>query len=138
MKKLLAVAVLMAGVAIGLRAFHQGATVSGATFTVDRGNPYVDYEDLRRRKLPDDGFSMTGYQLESDNTLDLRFYTHGKPDDSKLIDPTVERVKFLTQNLSKQYPIHIIFVDGNPFVKMNGVTEGTGVVIREVDLPVTE
>jgi hypothetical protein len=138
MKKMLAVVVLIIGVAIGIRAFHQGATVSGATFIVDRGNPYVDYEDLRRRKLPDDGFSMTGYQLESDNTLDLRFYTHGKPDDSKLIEPTIERVKYLTQNLSKQYPIHIIFVDGNPFVKVNGKSEGTGVVIREIDLPVTQ
>jgi hypothetical protein len=138
MKKMLAVVVVMVGVAISIRAFHQGIAVSGATFTVDTGKPYVDYEDLRRRKLPGDGFSMTGYQLESDNTIDLRFYTHGNPDDKKLIEPTIERVKYLTQNLSKQYPIHIIFVDGNPFVKMNGVTEGTGVVIREVDLPVTE
>jgi hypothetical protein len=81
---------------------------------------------------------MSGYQLESDNTLDLRFYTHGKPEDNKLIDPTIERVKYLTQNLSKQYPIHIVFVDGNPFVKINGVTEGTGAVIREIDLPVTQ
>lgn len=135
---MLAVVVLIIGVTIGIRAFHQGATVSGATFTVDRGNPYVDYEDLRRRKLPDDGFSMTAYQLESDNTLDLRFYTHGKPDDSKLIDPTIERVKHLTQNLSKQYPIHIIFVDGNPFLKVNGQSVGTGEVIREIDLPVAQ
>ncbi|MGB8969656.1 MAG: hypothetical protein WCC16_12715 [Candidatus Sulfotelmatobacter sp.] len=138
MKKMLAVVVLMVGVAIGFRAFHQGATVSGPTFTVDTGKPYVDYQDLRNRKLPYDGFSMKGYKLESDNTLDLSFYTHGKPDDNKLIEPTIERVKYLTQNLSKQYPIHIVFVDGNPFVKMNGVTEGTGVVIREIDLPVTE
>jgi hypothetical protein len=138
MKKMLAVVVVMAGVIIGIRAFYQGATVSGATFTVDTGKPYVDYQDLRNRKLPDDGFSMTGYQLESDNTLDLRFYTHGKPDDNKLIEPTLSRVKYLTQNLSKQYPIHIVFVDGNPFLKVNGKSQGTGEVIREVDLPITQ
>jgi hypothetical protein len=138
MKKMLAVVVVMVGVAIGIRAFHQGTTVSGATFTVDTGKPYVDYQDLRHRELPDDGFSMTGYQLESDNTLDLRFYTHGKPDDNKLIEPTIEKVKYLTQNLSKQYPIHIVFVDGNPFVKVNGKSEGTGEVIREVTLPIPQ
>jgi hypothetical protein len=138
MKKMLAVAVVMIGVAIGIRAFHQGTTVSGATFTVDTGKPYVDYQDLRDRKLPDDGFSMTAYQLGSDNTLDLRFYTHGKPEDKELIEPTLERVKYLTQNLSKQYPIHIVFTDGNPMLKVNGQPVGTGEVIREINLPVTQ
>jgi hypothetical protein len=138
MRKMLAVVVLIIGVVIGIRAFHQGATVSGATFRVETGAPYVDYQDLRNRKLPGDEFSMTGYELESDNTLDLRFYTHGKPEDKQLIEPTIERVKHLTQNLSKQYPIHVVFVDGNPFLKVNGQSEGTGEVIREVDLPVTQ
>jgi hypothetical protein len=138
MKKMLAVVVVMAGVVIGIRAFHQGTTVSGATFTVDTGKPYVDYQDLRARRLPNDGFSMTGYKLESDNTLDLSFYTHGKPEDKELIEPTIKRVKYLTQNLSKQYPIHIVFTDGNPFLQVNGQSVGTGEVIREVDLPVTQ
>jgi hypothetical protein len=138
MKRILAVVVVMVVAAIGIRAFHQGATVSGATFRVETGKPYVDYEDLRNRKLPDDGFSMTAYQLESDNTIDLRFYTNGKPDDNKLIEPTIENVKYLTQNLSKQYPIHIFFIDGNPFLQVNGKSVGTGEVMRDVTLPITQ
>jgi hypothetical protein len=138
MRKMLAVVVVMAGVAIGIRAFHQGTTVGGASFRVDTGKPYVDYQDLRDRRLPDDGFSMTGYKLESDNTLDLNFYTNGKPEDKQLIEPTTARVKYLTQNLSKQYPIHIVFTDGNPFLKVNGQSVGTGEVIREINLPVTQ
>jgi hypothetical protein len=138
MKKMLAVVVVMAGVAIGIRAFHSGATLGGASFRVDTGKPYVDYQDLRDRRLPNDGFSMTGYKLESDNTLDLSFYTNGKSEDKELIEPTIKRVKYLTQNLSKQYPIHIVFTDGNPFLKVNGQSVGTGEVIREIDLPVTQ
>jgi hypothetical protein len=135
MKKMLAVAVVMVGVAIViLGRGHAG----GASIRVETGKPYVDYQDLRDRKLPDDGFSMTGYQLESDNTLDLRFYTHGKPEDKELIVPTIERVKYLTQNLSKQYPIHVVFIDGNPFLKVNGQSVGTGEVMREITLPVTQ
>ena len=81
---------------------------------------------------------MTAYQLESDSTIDLRFYTHGKPEDKQLIEPTLEKVKYLTQNLSKQHPIHIVFTDGNPMLQVNGQPVGTGEVIREVTLPITQ
>jgi hypothetical protein len=137
MKKMLAVAVLLVGVAIGITGCQSGAG-GGASFRVETGKPYADYQDLRNRRLPDDGFSMTAYQLESDNTIDLRFYTHGKPDDKKLIEPTLERVKYLTQNLSKEHPIHVVFTDGNPMLKINGQPVGTGEVIQEVTLPITQ
>ena len=57
---------------------------------------------------------------ESDSTIDRRFYTTGKPEDKQLVEPTIERVKYLTQNLSKDRPIHVVFYDGNPHVTMNG------------------
>ncbi len=137
MKKMLAVVVVMAGIAIGITGC-QSSKAGGASFRVETGKPYVDYQDLRDRKLPDDGFSMTAYQLESDSTIDLRFYTHGKPEDKQLIEPTLEKVKYLTQNLSKQHPIHIVFTDGNPMLQVNGQPVGTGEVIREVTLPITQ
>jgi len=135
MKKTLAVVAVMVGVAIGTVGCNH---VSGASIRVETGKPYVDYQDLRDRRLPDDGFSMTAYQLESDNALDLRFYTHGKPEDKELIEPTIERVKYLTQNLSKQYQIHVVFVDGNPMMTVGGKPVGTGEVIREITFPVTQ
>jgi hypothetical protein len=137
MNKMLAVAVVMVGVVIGMTGCQSG-TAGGASFRVETGKPYVDYQDLRDRKLPDDGFSMTAYQLESDSTIDLRFYTHGKPGDKELIEPTLKKVKYLTQNLSKDHPIHVVFVDGNPMLQINGQPVGTGEVIREVTLPVTQ
>ena len=92
MKRMLAVAVVMVGVAIGITGC-ESSKAGGASFRVETGKPYVDYQDLRDRKLPDDGFSMTAYQLESDSTIDLRFYTHGKPGDKELIEPTLKKVK---------------------------------------------
>ncbi len=138
MKKMLAVVVLIIGVAIGIRAFHQGTTVDGASFRVETGKPYADYQDLVTRRVPTDGFAMTGYHLESDSTIEFRFCTHGKPEDKELIEPTIERAKYLTQNLSKEHPIHLVFVDGVPHMTLNGTPVGTGEVIREVTLPVTQ
>jgi hypothetical protein len=138
MKKILAVAVAVVGVAIGIRAFYQGTTVGGASFRVETGKPYADYQDLVTRRVPTDGFAMTGYQLESDSTIELRFCTHGKPEDKELIDPTIERVKYLTQNLSKEHPIHVVFVDGVPHMTVNDKPVGTGEVIREVTFPVAQ
>jgi len=138
MKKMLAVAVVMVGVAIGMRMFSQGTTGGGASFRVETGKPYADYQDLVTRRVPTDGFVMTGYQLESDNTIEFRFCTHGKPEDKELIDPTIERVKYLTQNLTKEHPIHLVFVDGVPHMTLNGKPVGTGEVIRELTLPITQ
>ena len=136
MKKSLAVVVVMLVVALGIRGLLTGKG-GGATFTVDTGKPYADFQDLKHR-LPDDGFSMTGYQLEPDNTIELRFYTHGKPEDKELVEPTIKRVKYLTQNLTKDHPIHVVFYDGNPHLTVNGQPVGTGAVIQEVTFPVTQ
>ena len=138
MKKMLVVVLAVVGVAIGIRAFHQETTVSGASFRVETGKPYADYQDLVTRRVPTDGFSMTGYRLESDNRIEFRFCTHGKAEDKELIEPTIERVKYLTQNLSKEHPIHVVFFDGVPHMTMNGKPVGTGEVIREVTLPITQ
>jgi hypothetical protein len=135
MKRILAVVVVMVGVAIGIRGCYQ----SGARITVDTGKPFADYQDLKNRNdMLSDGFSMLAYQLESDNTISLRFYTHGKPEDKQLVDPTIERVKYLTQNLIKEHPIHAVFIDGNPMMTVNGQRVGTGEVIREISLPATQ
>jgi len=138
MKKVLVVVVALVGVGIGVRMFNQGITVGGASFRVDTGKPYADYQDLQTRRLPTYDYSMTGYQLEPDNTLDMRFFTHGKPEDKNQIDSTIENVKYLTQNLNKEHPIHLVFYDGNPHMKLNGQPVGTGEVIREVTLPVAQ
>jgi len=135
MKKMLAVVVVMVGVAIGIRGCYQ----SGARITVDTGKPFVDYQDLKNRNdMLADGYSMLAYQLESDNTISLRFYTHGKPEDKQLVDPTIERVKNLTLNLNKEHPIHLVFYDGNPHMTLNGKPVGTGEVIQEITLPAAQ
>ena len=138
MKKILAIVVAMAGVVIGTTGCER-TTVSGPTFRVETGKPFVDFQDLKnRRDLLSDGYSMLGYQLESDSTISLRFYTHGKPEDKELVDPTIERVKSLTQNLVREHPIHAVFIDGNPMMTVNGKPVGSGEVIREITLPVTQ
>ena len=137
MKKMSAVFVVMVGVAIGITGCQRSAG-GGASFRVETGKPYADYQDLVTRRVPTDGFSMTGYQLESDNTIEFRFCTHGKPEDKEVIEPTIERVKYLTQNLSKEHPIHLVFVDGVPHMTVNGKPVGTGEVIREVTFPITQ
>jgi hypothetical protein len=138
MKKSLAAAVVLVGVAIGITGC-QKTTVSGPTFRVETGKPFVDFQDLKsRRDLLSEGYSMLGYQQESDGTISLRFFTHGKAEDKDLIDPTIERLKYLTQNLSKEHAIHAVFVDGNPMMTVNDKPVGTGDVIREVTLPITQ
>ncbi len=138
MKKMLVVVLGVVGVAIGIRAFNQGTKVSGPSFRVETGKPYADYQDLVTRRVPTDGFAMTGYQLESGNTIEFRFCTHGKPEDKELIEPTIGRVKYLTQNLSKEHPIHLVFVDGVPHMTLNGEPVGTGEVIREITIPIAQ
>ena len=81
---------------------------------------------------------MTGYQLESDNTVDFRIYTHGKPEDRAQIDPTIKNIKYLKQNLNREHPIHLVFYDGNPHMTSSGKPVGIGEVIREVTLPVAQ
>ena len=137
MKKVLAIVVVIFGVGVGIRGC-QRTTVGGVTFSVNAGKPYADYADLKARRVPADGFLMTSWDLDSDNTLDLSFYTHGKPEEKNLIDPTIKRVTYLTQNLNKQYPIHVVFYDGNPKVQMNGQPVGTGEVLREITLPLSQ
>ena len=135
---MLAFVLVMVGVAIGITHGCQSSTGTRATLSVETGKPYADYQDLQARRLPDDGFLMTGYQLESDNTIDLSFYTHGKSEDKELIEPTIEKVKYLTQNLTKEHPVHVVFVDGNPKMRVNDQPVGTGEVIREITLPITK
>jgi len=137
MKRILAVVMVMAIAAIGVGC--DKATVSGPTFRVETGKPFADFQDLKnRRDLLSDGYSMLGYQLESDGTISLRFFTHGKPEDKDLVDPTIERLKHLTQNLTKEHAIHAVFIDGNPMMTVNDKPVGTGEVIREITLPVTQ
>ena len=135
MKKMLTVVTV--AVSIGITLACQSSKGSRAALSVEMGKPYANYQDLQARRLPDDGFLMTAFQLESDNTIDLSFYTHGKPEDKELIEPTIEEVKYLTQNLTKEHPIHVVFVDGNPKMKVNDQPVGTGDVIREITLPIT-
>jgi len=136
MKRILAIVIAMA--TIGITGCEK-TSVSGPTFRVETGKPFVDYQDLKdRRDVLSDGFSMLGFQLESDNTITLRFYTHGKPEDKALVDPTIERVKSLTQNLVKDHTIHAVFIDGNPMMTVNGKPVGTGEVIGEITLPAAQ
>jgi hypothetical protein len=134
MNKILAVVVALVGVAIGAGGCSPGTTKIG--WASDK--PYVDYPDLFDRGVPTDGFSMTGFALETNNTIELRFNTYGKPEDKKLIEPTIEKAKYLTQNLRKKYPIRVVFIDGNPHMTMDDKPVGTGEVIREVILPITQ
>ena len=138
MKKALAVAAVLVGIAIGVTGCER-TTISGPTLSVETDKPFVDFQDLKKRRdLLSDGYSMLAYQLESDGTISLRFFTHGKPEDKDLIDPTIERLKNLTQILTKEHAVHAVFVDGNPMMTMNGKPVGTGEVIREVTLPITQ
>ena len=127
MRRMTMVALAMVGIAI----FVNGCSLVS-------GKPYVDFQDLNDRGVPTDGFSMTGFELKPDNTIELRFYTHGKPEDRKLIEPTIEKVEYLTQNLRKKHPIRVVFVDGNPFMTSNDKPVGTGEVIKEVNLPIAQ
>ena len=138
MKKALAVAAVLVGIAIGVTGCER-TTISGPTLSVETDKPFVDFQDLKKRRdLLSDGYSMLAYQLESDGTISLRFFTHGKPEDKDLVDPTIERLKNLTQILTKEHAVHAVFVDGNPMMTMNGKPVGTGEVIREVTLPITQ
>ena len=137
MMEMRAVVVPLVGFSISLLGC-QKTTVGGVTFSVDAGKPYTDYEDLKARRVPTYDFSMTGYQLESNSTIDFRFYTHGKPEDRAQIDPTIKTIKYLTQNLNREHPIHLVFYDGNPHMTSSGKPVGTGEVIREVTLPVAQ
>jgi len=138
MKKALAVAAVLVGIAIGVTGCER-TTISGPTLSVETDKPFVDFQDLKKRRdLLSDGYSMLAYQLESDGTISLRFFTHGKPEDKDLVDPTIERLKNLTQVLTKEHAVHAVFVDGNPMMTMNGKPVGTGEVIREVTLPITQ
>jgi len=136
MKKIGAVVLLTLAAGIGVAC--QRTTVAGVTLSVETGKPYADYQDLRTRRVDTDGFLATGFQLESDNTIDLRFYTHGKPEDKELIEPTINRVKYLSQNLTKEHPVHVVFYDGDPKMTMNGKPVGTGEVLKEITLPITQ
>jgi hypothetical protein len=111
---------------------------SGTTIGLASDKPYVDYQDLYDRGVPTDGFLMTGFELKQDNTIVLRFNTHGKPGDNKVIEPAIEKAKYLTQNLRKQHPIRIEFIDGHPNMTLDDKPLGTGAVIREVTLPVEQ
>jgi hypothetical protein len=111
---------------------------SGMKLGLASGKPYVDYQDLYDRGAPTDGFLMAGFELKQDNTIVLHFNTHGKPEDKKLIEPTIKKAVYLTQNLRKQHPIRLVFIDGNPRMTLDGKPIGTGAIIREVTLPVEQ
>jgi hypothetical protein len=111
---------------------------SGMKIGLASDKPYVDYQDLYDRGAPTDGFLMAGFDLKQDNTIVLHFNTHGKPEDEKLIEPTIKKATYLTQHLRKQHPIRLVFIDGSPRVTLDDKPIGTGAIIREVALPVEQ
>jgi hypothetical protein len=110
---------------------------TGAGFGSEK--PYVDLQDLTNRGVPTNGFLRTSFEMGSDNTIELRLNTFGRPEDQKSIDPTMEGVKYLMQNLRKQHPIHVVVIDGDPSVAttQGGKPQGTGKPIWEVTFPVS-
>src|SRR5215467_4372013 len=84
--------------------------LNGCSPGTTSGKPYADLEDLKNRGVLVSGFSKTWFELGSDNTIELRFNTFGRPKDQKLIDPAMERVKYLMQNLRKQHPVHLVVI----------------------------
>jgi hypothetical protein len=90
------------------------------------------------RGAPTDGFWAAGFELKPDNTIELHFNTYGRPEDKKSIEPAIKKAKYLTQNLRKKHPIHVVFIDGDLRVTIDGKALGTGEIIQEVTFPVEQ
>ena len=115
----------------------------GCSVSLDRsgaGKPYSDrqfdsYEDLYDRGVPTDDFSATSFALASEDTIEIRFYTKARPGDEKMIDPSIKKIEYLTEKLRKRYKVKVMYYDGNPNVTINDQPQGTGSVLRTVELP---
>ncbi|HKV39700.1 MAG TPA: hypothetical protein VJX67_10845 [Blastocatellia bacterium] len=115
----------------------------GCSTSVSRsaaGQPYPErqfenYQDLYDRGAPTDDFSETTFNLTSDNTIEIHCYTKGRPGDEKLVEPSIKKLEYLTEKLRKQYKVRVIYYDGNPNLTVNDQQQGTGAVLRTVELP---
>ena|SRR6266853_595128 len=95
---------------------------------------YENIEQLQRDGVPTGEFSMTQFAIQEDGTIEFKYYTKGRPEDQKLIDPAIEQARKLTSIIRQQHTVKLTFVDGNPMMTLNDKPVGTGDIIKTVVL----
>lgn len=122
-------------VALAVVALLSGCGRSGSSSPgVSAVRPYQSLEELEREGVPIGRFSATAWRLREDGVIEFDYYTYGKSEDLQLIEPAIEEARQITSALRQQYPVELVFFDGNPTMVINGERVGTGEVVRRMSL----
>lgn len=99
--------------------------------------PFSNYESFEKRKVIVSPYALFIYRLTENDILEIKFYAHGNLEAINQIDSKIEYIKYLTQHIRKEYPVEVIFIDGDPTRLVDGRPPGTFQVIKEVYFPKT-
>ena len=127
---------LFVGALIAMIVFvNQACSVAGGAVELSLNDPpYENIDDFNKRGVSTDGFSATTFQVK-ESAIEISCFTHGKPEDKKLIEPSIAKLDHMTKKLQGQYKVTIKYYDGNPNMTIDDKPVGTGEIVRTAMFP---